>query len=261
MLIERNLFGVVDKVAESIDALKEHEPSEGYYVCFSGGKDSVTVLDLVKRAGVKFDAHYHILTLEPPELIPFIQEHYPEVELTIPEKDIYDLIIENGIPPLRQMRYCHRELKAPHGKNRFKVTGIRAEESSARRRRNIFEVDKYSGGYFLNIIYHWTEADIWEYIRKFNVTYSPLYDEGRKRLGCLFCPFATQKQMQEDLKNYPDIAEQLTIACQKAIEARLAKGLPEGKYKTGAEMFQWWINHDKSKKKKPDNSPSLFKDL
>lgn len=258
MLIEKNLFGTVDKVSEALELLKKYEPPEGYYVCFSGGKDSVTVLDLVKRAGVKFDAHYHIITLEPPELIPFIQENYPEVEITIPELDIYDLIIKYGIPPLRQVRYCHRELKAPYGQERFKVTGIRAEESAARRRRNIFEVDKYGGGYFLNIIYRWTEADIWEYIRKFNVKYCHLYDEGRKRLGCLFCPFATQKQMQEDLKNYPDIAEQLIIACQKGIDARLAKGLSEGKYKTGAEMFQWWINHDKRKKKKPDNSPSLF---
>ena len=259
MLIEQTLFGEVDKVKEVIELLQKHEPPEGYYVCFSGGKDSVTVLDLVKRAGVKFDAHYNIMTIEPPELIPFIQENYPEVEMTIPEKDLYQLIIENGIPPLRQMRYCHKLLKAPFGQGRFKVTGIRAEESRARTARRKFEEDK-KGGYFLNIIHDWTEKDIWEYIRANGVKYCRLYDEGRKRLGCLFCPFGSQSQMQEDLHFYPDIAENLIVACQKAIEARLAKGLPEGKYKTGKEMFYWWINHDKSKKRKEGGMDSLFEE-
>lgn len=258
MLIEQTLFGEVDKEAEAIELLQKHEPPEGYYVCFSGGKDSVTVLDLVKRAGVKFEAHYHIVTIEPPELIPFIQENYPEVELTIPDKDLYQLIIENGIPPLRQIRYCHKILKAPYGQGRFKVTGIRAEESRARTLRKKYEVDKAGGGYFLNIIHDWTEQEIWEYIHKHKVKYCHLYDEGRKRLGCLFCPFGSQTQMQEDLKYYPDIAENLIIACQKAIDRRFEKTGQRGKYPTGEEMFKWWINHDKSKKRKEGGMPSLF---
>jgi 3'-phosphoadenosine 5'-phosphosulfate sulfotransferase (PAPS reductase)/FAD synthetase len=35
----------------------------------------------------------------------------------------------------------------------------------------------------------WTEADIWAYIRKFNVKYSPIYDKGCTRTGCMFCGF------------------------------------------------------------------------
>ena len=79
MLIENTLFGTTDKVAEAIQLLREHEPPEGYYLCFSGGKDSVVIYDLAVKAGVKFDAHHNVTTVEPPELMKFIRDHYPNV--------------------------------------------------------------------------------------------------------------------------------------------------------------------------------------
>jgi 3'-phosphoadenosine 5'-phosphosulfate sulfotransferase (PAPS reductase)/FAD synthetase len=35
----------------------------------------------------------------------------------------------------------------------------------------------------------WTEADIFEYIKKFKIPYSQIYDKGCKRTGCMFCGF------------------------------------------------------------------------
>jgi len=49
MLTEATLFGTVDRVATAIDRLREFEPPEGYFVAFSGGKDSIVALDLVRR--------------------------------------------------------------------------------------------------------------------------------------------------------------------------------------------------------------------
>lgn len=36
---------------------------------------------------------------------------------------------------------------------------------------------------------HWTEDDIWEYIKKYDVKYCSIYDKGEKRTGCVFCMF------------------------------------------------------------------------
>lgn len=70
MLIENTLTdGEIDKVAIAIERIKRHEPPDGYYVAFSGGKDSSVILDLVQKAGVKYDAHYNVTTLDPPELV------------------------------------------------------------------------------------------------------------------------------------------------------------------------------------------------
>jgi len=40
VLKENTLYGVVDKVKVAIKRLQLHVPPEGYYVAFSGGKDS-----------------------------------------------------------------------------------------------------------------------------------------------------------------------------------------------------------------------------
>lgn len=79
MLVENSLFGTTNKVADAINLLQQNELPKGYYLCFSGGKDSVIILDLIKRTGVKFEAHHHILTIEQPELIRFIFNQYPEI--------------------------------------------------------------------------------------------------------------------------------------------------------------------------------------
>ena len=69
MLVEETLFGRHDKVQVSIDRLRTFEPPEEYYLAFSGGKDSQAVYHLCREAGVKFDAHYSLTTVDPPEVI------------------------------------------------------------------------------------------------------------------------------------------------------------------------------------------------
>ena len=64
-----------DRVQTAIDRLRNFEPPEGYHLAFSGGKDSQCIYHLAQMAGVKFDAHYNMTSVDPPELIYFIREH------------------------------------------------------------------------------------------------------------------------------------------------------------------------------------------
>lgn len=139
MLKENTLFGTRDKVAEAIQRLRSFEPEEGYYVAFSGGKDSQCIYHLCEMAGVKFDAHYSVTSVDPPELVRFIKDHYPNVSRDIPhDKDgkpitMWNLIPKKGVPPTRLVRYCCAELKESSGKGRVTVTEVRWAESARRK--------------------------------------------------------------------------------------------------------------------------------
>lgn len=75
------------KLEIAIQRLKSFEPPEGYFLAFSGGKDSQCIYHLAQMAGVKFDAHYHVTSVDPPELIYFIREHYPDVIWDVPHDE------------------------------------------------------------------------------------------------------------------------------------------------------------------------------
>lgn len=131
---------LLDKVELAIKRLKAFEPPEGYYVAFSGGKDSQCVYHLAEMAGVKFDAHYSITSVDPPELIRFIKKNYPSVKFEHKnDKDgkpitMWTLIPKRMIPPTRNIRYCCEQLKECNGEGRFTVTGVRAAESRSRKK-------------------------------------------------------------------------------------------------------------------------------
>lgn len=141
-----------DNVEQSIDILRQFEPAEGYYLAFSGGKDSQCVYHLAKLAGVKFDAHYSVTSVDPPELVRFIKDNYPDVEIKIPhDKDgkpitMWNLIPKHLMPPTRVVRYCCSELKESNGKYRVTLTGVRRSESVNRAKNQAMVTIQSSGG-------------------------------------------------------------------------------------------------------------------
>lgn len=139
-LKEITLFGETDKVQVAIERLRAFEPKDRpYWLAFSGGKDSCVILELAKMAGVKFEAHYNVTSVDPPELVRFIKKQHPEVEFRFPrDKDgkvvtMWTLLKKKATPPSRLMRYCCEKLKGSAGVGTITVTGVRWAESPNRK--------------------------------------------------------------------------------------------------------------------------------
>ena len=126
------------KIDSALKRIETFHPPEGLYLAFSGGKDSVVCKRLLDMAGVQYDAHYRVTSVDPPELVRFIRDAYPEVEREVPQDDqgkpitMWNLIPRKLMPPTRLVRYCCEELKESGGEGRMTVTGVRWAESRNR---------------------------------------------------------------------------------------------------------------------------------
>ena len=257
-----------NKVDLAIGRLKAFEPPEGYFLAFSGGKDSQCIYHLAKMAGVKFDAHYSVTSVDPPELIRFIKEYYPDVQREIPhDKDgkpitMWNLIPRKLMPPTRLVRYCCEEMKECHGKERVTLTGVRWAESVRRRARQGVAVIQKRESIILNDdndesrrmieqcyrthktlvnpIVDWTDDDVWVFLNEVvKVPHCELYDQGYTRLGCIGCPMSYHAS--DELDRYPKFKAAYIRAFEKMIAERNKRGLPT-EWKTGEEVMDWWLN-------------------
>ena len=180
MLDDLTLWCIENKVQIAIERLRYHEPDDGYYLAYSGGKDSTVILELARMAGVQFDTHHNLTTVDPPEVVRFVRSQ-PEITIERPEHTMWEIIIRHGIPPTRRIRYCCEELKEGGGKGRTVITGVRWAESSRRKQtRKVIEGCNRYDRMVVNPIVDWTDADVWQFIREQNLPYCSLYDEGFK---------------------------------------------------------------------------------
>jgi len=246
------------------------------WVCFSGGKDSVCLYGVVKKAAEKVgiplldfaELHYNVTGIDPPELVQFIKEEFPFVHRDLHKESMWQLIERKQMPPSRWHRYCCAELKEKGGEGRFCATGIRWAESTQRKSRGEFEdygqtkaqkkilfndndedrrqlehcIPKHK--YIVNPIIDFTDDDVWQFIRDENLPYCKLYDKGCKRLGCIGCPMAGGKVQQEQFARYPKFRDAYIRAFDRMLIKRKESGL-ETTWQTGQEVYDWWVNWDK----------------
>jgi len=241
MLHDLTLFGEQNKIEIAIKRIRHFEPPGGYYLAFSGGKDSIVVKKLATLAGVKFDAHYNNTTIDPPELVHYIREFHPDVQEHLPNKSFFQYLQKNGFP-LRQRKWCCKKLKEYGGLGRVVLTGIRWQESARRKRRRLYEISKDDKSKsFLHPIIDWDSEEIWEFIRYYSLPYCTLYDEGYARIGCILCPSQSNYQKKRDIQRWPKHYENFRRAFNRLWDKNKNRKAYRH-WNSGDEMFNWWIS-------------------
>ena len=266
-LEETDLFHTENKLARAIARIKTYCTGKKTLVAFSGGKDSQCCYHLCQDAGVEFTAQYSITRFEPPELIQFIRENYPDVTFRRAYRcSLIDEIEYRGLPN-RWMRWCctAKHIKTPG----FDITvvGVRAAESPRRAANWRTFGRKRDGEFYVCPIFDWTDGDVWEYLNGKGLPHCSLYDEGQTRIGCVCCPLV-QSRMKSDAKRWPKTASMLFRGhCKNWDKAVAAGGVT--KRGTPYKMLEWgtpraafehWLDEGMMIKttKPTDDEPCLF---
>lgn len=239
------------KILHSIQLLQKaekialsYDPDHGYYLAFSGGKDSQCLYHIAQLAGVRFQAHMSLTSVDPPEVIRFVKTQYPDVQLIKPQRSIYQTAVAQQILPTMKVRWCCQEYKENAGAGKVTLIGIRHQESSRRAQRNEVEISsrKFSGTLqqldqyrnkrkasnsklsivnahgertlgcisgketlLISPIIHWTERDVWDFLNALHIPHCILYDQGYTRIGCILCPMSSARQKQKDIQRWPHV--------------------------------------------------------
>lgn len=256
------------KIEHSIELLRKTEkmalhldPENGFYLAFSGGKDSQCLYHVAKLAGVRFNAHMNLTSVDPPEVIRFVKTQYPNVELIKPRMSIYEMAKKKHILPTRILRWCCAEFKETSGVGKVTLIGVRKEESTRRAKReeistemkgkrNEETFDQWSeheesmvecvGGkdkILVSPIIYWTERDVWEFLNVNGIPHCELYDEGYTRIGCICCPMSNVRQKKKDIERYPHVKRHWI----KTIQWLIDNGYVDHNFNDAETGFRWWI--------------------
>jgi len=236
------------KAEAAMQFLEQEQPLQGeqpYWVGFSGGKDSVVLKDIVERSGVRAEYNYSLTTIDPPELVKFNREVHPDVIWNRPKHPFFHEMSRRGLPMRPHGRWCCQEYKESGPTNTSKcrtvVLGIRNVESPKRQQRQPKEqCFKVKTKTMINPILEWRTDEIWAYIKSRNLKYCELYDQGFERLGCVGCPFASQKNRDREFARWPKFRAVYKIFINRLWEKN--KDKPWAKvFNNGNDLAEAWI--------------------
>ena len=170
-------------------------------VGFSGGKDSLVVYHLCKRAEIDCKFYFNH-SLEAPETLQYIRTQFPDVIWRRTALGFFEHLQKNinGLLPTPTTAWCCETYKHnPKFIDDCVILGVRRVESAG--------CQGSTSNHKLSLmpIVDWNDIDIYEYIIKYNLPINPLYEQGFRRVGCMICPKANFTRNFEMLMKYPKL--------------------------------------------------------
>jgi len=198
----------VDYIREKYELFKKQ--GYAFIVAFSGGKDSLVLLDLVSKA-LSPDEFYVVFSNTGMELqctLDAVEKakqnwsnlHFYEAESHMKPEQSWE---EFG-PPGRRMRWCcsvHksvptilklREITGNYDVKAVVFDGVRAEESAQRAGYDDIGIgEKNINQINCRPILEWTASELFIYILHNGLLINSAYTEGFNRVGCTICPLSS----------------------------------------------------------------------
>lgn len=156
--LQRKMQHTVELLQKSENLALRYDSEDGFFLAFSGGKDSQALYHMAQLAQVRFRGHINFTSVDPPQLVRFVHQQYPEVVCHAPKKSIYDLAVDRGILPSMRIRWCCADLKEQAGAGKVTLIGIRKQESTRRAKRHEVEVSNHQFSGSLEEFHQWQES-------------------------------------------------------------------------------------------------------
>ena len=242
-----------------------------FYVAFSGGKDSVVVLDLVQRA-LPHNC-FKVLFGDTGMEFPDTYETVEKIKQICAEEKIEFLQAKSKLkpentwqifgPPAVTIRWCcsvHkttpqimqlREVLQKPDFTGMAFTGVRGDESLSRSEYDAISYGgKHSGQYSCHPILEWNTAELFLYIYENGLTFNNAYKKGNTRAGCLVCPMSQGKHDYMKYKNYPDdtdlfINKIITTSGKNFSKENYDRFVEQGYWRTRKSGRELNFGHDK----------------
>lgn len=209
--VEANKEVIASYEVEAIDFIKKavQNTARPVTVSYSGGKDSLVTLLLVKKAIEQFDVLFVDTGLEFEETKHNVlrnADKYGLNLLQISAGDAFWVNLEHFGPPSVEARWCCKVCKLakvsqlieqnyPRGCLTF--IGQRKYESEVRARSQRIWKNPWVGNQVsASPIQNWTALHIWLYIFREKAEYNSLYEKGFDRIGCWLCPASSLAEFE-----------------------------------------------------------------
>ena len=191
-------------------------------VSYSGGKDSLAVLQLVDEALDDYEIMFADTGLEFPETLENVKtvtEYYgKELRTASAGNSFWDSINVFG-PPTMDTRWCckicklgpiARLIDENYEGGCLSFIGQRQYESHARSiSKKVWKNPWVGNQVGASPIQEWTALHIWLYLFRTKAPYNPAYEKGYDRMGCWLCPSSSLADFLQLKESHPELANKL----------------------------------------------------